>query len=352
MTHRSGNFDLMRLLAAWTVLWSHQHTLNGYTEPGIPIAGVVGTIGVIAFFAISGYLNAQSLYRSRSAVSFLTNRAFRIFPALVVCVVFCIVLGAFVTTHDLRSYLAPQDGMLSRNSPLMYLWRNSTLLLGLRFELPGVFEANAYPKVVNGSLWTLPLEVRLYLILAVFAFCCRYKPVLSTVILSAGLAGLLLSGFVWPLGPILQNQYLATYGAVFAAGVVLALLQAQLGLIPALAALSLLSVCFFIQGSLSLGLSLAVVVGCIVLNNVSLPSWLSPKLDISYGSYLYAFPVQQLTANWSDSFWVRLFICFLLSTLLGYLSAKFIEQPAIRMGKKVTTVRRANVHASAAQTAA
>ena len=104
---RPGNFDLMRLLAASMVFWSHQYSMSGFDEPLVPWVGSLGGFAVYAFFAMSGYLNAQSVFRSRSSSQFLISRAFRIFPGLIVCVAGCVILGAVVTTLPLREYLSP-----------------------------------------------------------------------------------------------------------------------------------------------------------------------------------------------------------------------------------------------------
>ena len=75
---RNDSFDLLRLIAALMVLWSHQHVLLGFPEPAVgAIEGSIGTLGVCIFFGISGYLNGKSLLRRKSATSFLIGRAFR-----------------------------------------------------------------------------------------------------------------------------------------------------------------------------------------------------------------------------------------------------------------------------------
>ena len=336
MIHRTANFDLIRLAAAFMVLWSHQFALTGLPAPGVWWVGDHGALGVSIFFAISGYLNAQSLIRSQSALTFLTSRAFRIFPALVVCAAFCVVLGAIVTSRDLAGYALPDSGgLLGRNGPISFFWRNSTLLFGLDYQLPGVFEGNAYPRAVNGSLWTLPHEVKLYLVLAVIGACVRFRSSPLAGLLLAGLVGLLVFGLVRPLGPLLQGKHLANFAIIFSAGAGLAMVEQRLGVAVALAGFAGLAAAFALSGNSLVAVLLAVTVACVLLNQLPLPRWTAPKFDISYGVYLYAFPVQQLLSNWPAGFWLRLAAVVVIVSALGMISARFVEQPALRWRRSI-----------------
>ena len=338
MIQRSANFDVLRLMASLMVLWSHQFAVTGMSERGLPWSGTSastaastwGGLGVLIFFAISGYLNAQSLFRSRSASAFLLSRAARIFPALAVCAGFCVLLGAAVTTRHMADYLWPDIGLFGRDAPLSFLWRNSTLLFGLDFALPGVFESNTYPKAVNGSLWTLPYEVKLYLLLALVVACFRFDARVFAAIVVATLAGALLYGFVQPLGAAIAGKYLATFAVVFIGGAGLAMVEQAWGRVRAVVLFAVLALGFGLSGDGATALLLAVPVVCVLLNQVAWPDRLAPKYDISYGVYLYAFPVQQLTSNLSDSFWLRLAAVVVIVVALGILSARLVEQPALR----------------------
>src|SRR5882757_5521748 len=125
MTKRPGNFDLMRLLAASMVFWSHQYSIVGFDEPLVPWVGSLGGFAVYAFFAISGYLNAKSVIGSRSSIQFLISRAFRIYPGLIVCVALCVLMGALVTTLPISEYLSPPSlGFNGRDTPFSFFWRD------------------------------------------------------------------------------------------------------------------------------------------------------------------------------------------------------------------------------------
>ena len=184
--HRFGSFDLLRLIAAFMVLWSHGFALIGVAET--PIFGMYpGGIGVDIFFAISGYLNTQSLLRGQSWWRFLIRRARRIFPALIGLTIFCVLIGAVLTNVGLAFWVKVPD----------FVFRNSTILFGIRYTLPGVFEGNPYTSAMNGSLWTLPSEIKLYIYLAIIAVAVRYRPAL--------LLAALFDRFRWLLGLVSRH---------------------------------------------------------------------------------------------------------------------------------------------------
>ncbi|WP_291572481.1 acyltransferase [Bradyrhizobium sp.] len=330
----------MRLAASLLVLWSHQFVLTGLVQPEIPWIGSYGTFAVLVFFAISGYLNAQSLFRSRSVCTFLISRVFRIFPALIVCVVFCIAMGACVTTQQIHHYFAPENTrLLETGTPLSFFIRNSTLLWNVEYKLPGVFKTNSYPDAVNGSLWTLPHEVKLYLLLAAAGFCCHFKPWLGGGVAVAAIAGLALFGMLHPLGPLLRDQWLATFAVIFGVGAGLAWIEACCGLKVAVVVFSILFAAFGLFGNPTTAAFVAIAVGCVLLNQVRTPAWLAPRLDISYGIYLYAFPIQQLTSNASGGFWVRFGLAVTLTVFLAIFSAKFVERPLLAWRKTFQSER-------------
>jgi peptidoglycan/LPS O-acetylase OafA/YrhL/O-antigen/teichoic acid export membrane protein len=154
---RANNFDALRLVGALMVLVSHAFALSGRPEP--TLAGTtLGTLGVFIFFGISGFLITKSWVREPRPGPFFAKRALRILPALiVVSALTAYLIGPLITTASLGHYFA---------NPLThaYALRNATLRTD--YLLPAVFAHNPYPHAVNGSLWTLPIEVRAYVAVA------------------------------------------------------------------------------------------------------------------------------------------------------------------------------------------
>lgn len=180
LLRRNNNFDLLRLAAAVFVFLSHCFGLRQSGPDWLyQVTGhryVFSDLGLIIFFSISGFLVCRSLVTSRSIKQYLRNRFLRLWPAFAVCTLFTVlVIGMVFTT------LSPGD-YLSHPQTVNYLLRNSTLLSSTHW-LPGVFDGMA----INASIWTIPIEVRLYilLVLTYLAFRLRFKQFLLVLTIIA-----------------------------------------------------------------------------------------------------------------------------------------------------------------------
>jgi peptidoglycan/LPS O-acetylase OafA/YrhL len=339
MEKRPGNFDLMRLVAASLVFWSHQYSITGSQEPMVPWVGSLGSLAVFIFFAISGYLNSQSVVRSASSAQFLISRAFRIYPALIICVVLCVVMGAFVTSSSLSDYFAPPGlGFNGRNTPFSFFWRDSTLFFGLDFSLPGVFQASLGTTEVLTPLWTLPQEAKLYVYLAIVALVCRFdaRVIGSTIVLVLG--GFAAFGLWRTLGPIWQGERGLTCAILFASGVGVASLERSLTKTIAIACFLSIALLLLWCGHKETFVLVVIAPLCVILNELPLPRWTAPKLDISFGVYLYALPIQHLTSGLPLSFWTKGLLAFAITLVAGTLSALLVEQPMLRIRKRIGPV--------------
>ena len=100
-----NNLTALRWFAACLVLYGHAHALLGLPEVLFLDIVPMGLLGVYIFFAISGYLVAQSWTRDPHVLRFLARRSLRIFPGLVVCTLLSVlVLGPLLTTLDANTY--------------------------------------------------------------------------------------------------------------------------------------------------------------------------------------------------------------------------------------------------------
>ena len=162
---RENNFNLIRITAALAVLITHSFAVaigTGDAEPIRKTIGMsIGSIAVDVFFITSGFLVTASLLTRQSTIEFIWARALRIFPALLMMLLLTVFgMGGFFTTLPLQTYLTDSQTYI-------YLVKCSTLITGVAGYLPGVFNDNPYKSVVNGSLWTLPIEIKMYAILTI-----------------------------------------------------------------------------------------------------------------------------------------------------------------------------------------
>lgn len=152
-----NNFNAVRLIAALMVVRGHMAEFTQTSSVLILGNSIHGT-GVHILFLLGGYLITQSWYRDPNLIRYSLKRFFRLWPPLVFAVLFtsCVV-GPLFTSLPMHEYFA-SPGFRAYFSALRFR---------INFFLPGVFEDNPYPNSVNGSLWTLPIEVMAYLVIAV-----------------------------------------------------------------------------------------------------------------------------------------------------------------------------------------
>ena len=170
---RDNNFNLIRAIAASLVIYSHSFAFKlGYDARGqahhegdflFDFAHLEsGKFAVQVFFAISGFLVAQSWENSASWRRFTAARVLRIFPGLLACLlVLAFVLGPSFTTLPIGDYLT---------HPRVYSFIavDATLLrIQLQYCLPGVLETTAGGCALNVPHWTLPWEVMMYISLGI-----------------------------------------------------------------------------------------------------------------------------------------------------------------------------------------
>lgn len=333
--HRDNNFDALRIVAALMVVIGHVYILSGRAddEPLVRFTGIggFGELGVSIFFAISGFLVASSHARLASLRAYLLNRCLRILPGLAAATLLsALVLGPLVTTLDAGAYFG-------RAQTWLYPIRN-TLLYPVTYALPGVFETNPYPEAVNGSLWTLRLEFSLYLILPLLAAMRLFnRPGLALAAagtLAAYIAVLLLGPRLPPIALVgMRNSYLFLAGAALVAWRDAIAPQRLAVLIPTVA-LVLLGAAFeraaaFVAVPL---LPLAVIgLGLHPVRGLSGP----PRFgDLSYGIYIYAFPIQQtlMHAFGPAGLSLAAFAALTLAAVLPLAAASWwlVERPALR----------------------
>lgn len=297
MQGRDNNFNLLRIVAASAVLVTHSFALqagSGEAEPLRHSLGMtMGAMAVDAFFVTSGFLVTASLLGRSGVAEYAWARVLRIFPALLVMLLLTVfVLGPLYTSLPAASYLGSP-------SVYKYLLKCGSLVTGVAYTLPGVFEANPYKGAVNGSLWSMPYEVRMYIFLALGWLAVRRlwardaKRAYGWVL---GAAAAVSGGLVLAMQPG-EGAFLKLF-YMFAAGAAMHAFRQRLPLSHAVAALGALALAVTAAlGPKPFYLAYVLAVPYLLLYLVYVPGgWLrryNRLGDYSYGVYIYAFPIQQ-----------------------------------------------------------
>lgn len=285
-------FDGLRLLAAVSVLFSHAFLIAEGTEAREPLyallgrANIVGLYGVFVFFIISGFLLTRSLTERPDLVQFSINRFLRIVPGFVFCVAATsVVIGPLVTPLDLRAYFA---------QPEVYQYIGSSLMcLCDSWENPFLFAAD--PKLVgvkNGSLWSLSYEVLSYVFL-LWLWALLGRPVLVAAAIGAVAVATVLSPSVNRVVP--GVAYTLPY---FAAGVLMQVVHARFGTtkLGALASAGVLLASAFVGLQHYAFAAFGAYLVVFLAERPNAGSRFARRYgDLSYGLYLFGWPVEQLT---------------------------------------------------------
>ena len=328
----------LRLLFASLVIVAHSpEMLDGSLrrEPLHMLFGGMsfGALAVDAFFLISGYLIAASFASSASPAAYFSKRILRIYPAFVVCSVFCV----FV--------VAPLAGaQLATLEPSAWARLGYRLLMLKAPEVEGAFAGLPYPAL-NGSAWTISYEFRCYILAALFGMAGLYRRpkaylALTAIVLLANLA------VTWPGGPALDapgwiqalfgdpRQDLRLLGAFMVGTCFWLHRSAPLhGRWVALATPLLIGLMFTQFAETAL-----VLLGGYILFWVAFTTRWKPLLtinakdDISYGIYLYAWPIGALLIWCWRSIPMPLLslVTFAGAAVLGAASWFLVEQPALK----------------------
>lgn len=330
-------FGFVRLLFASLVVLAHAAEIIDGDRSREMLTQIFGTISfgefaVYGFFIISGFLITSSYLGSRSALDYLLKRIGRIYPGFVICFGLCILVVAPIAGGD--SFI---DGAWG-------IFRHAVdMILLLPPIVDGVFAGTHHPAL-NGSMWTISYEFLCYIgvmIAGWIGLLSRPRLILTLWLLL--LAGTVFWTFFPPLnGPLVFIGHLTTLGAFFLSGVCFTFYRdrfppSALGIgLAAVVLIAGLSVPHIAEIAMAtcgayLIFSIASVGGGTFLRAIN------NRNDISYGVYLYGWPVTKLLLlAWPGmglaalSGWA-----VLLSIICGWISWIFIERPALQLVRRL-----------------
>ena len=347
---RDNNCDFVRFMLAALVVLAHAFLaldrgtvvqydlLNGASRYQTQL----GHLAVHGFFTISGALILASWERSTTLHDFIRNRVLRIYPGFIACYLLCLFVVAPLSGLTWQAYV---DQL---NLPLAAI--KMLLLRGFGgFE---TFPNNAH-HMLNGSLWTIPFEFGCYLLIAMFAIFGRYRrqaipigaAIAYVLYMFRGLAeGQTFEGVPSPLRAVLlglahlpgpPEVCLFLFGAVFHQTKHRIPFSGKLALL----ALGLTAVAFRVPPTLQfvLPFTLPYLVFFVVYHPQLKLHGFGKRADLSYGIYLWGWPVEQMLVRFFEPQLngVLLFLLALpLTAILALASWKLVEAPFLRLKRR------------------
>lgn len=338
--YRTNSLNLFRLILAFLVLFAHAYYVVGRSDsPGFNGENLGGW-AVIGFFVISGFLITRSRFRTDPG-TFLLHRIARIIPAFVVCLlVTALVFGplAQVLTHgSLAGYLTTGP------TPLEYIWGNLFLHID-HYQIGSSLSDVPYPNTWNGSLWTLYFEFLCYLTVWVLGGLAVFRRSISVVaVLWAASVAVRISFALGITGGLDEDFGLfSRLLPYFLGGSLVYLVVHRWGLVPLVGIISIpLAAVLMVFVPVAGGPIAAPLIGYALLylsTVVPQPAWIA-RNDVSYGFYIYAWPVQQLVVIVGGAAFgmgVYLAITTAVTFLFGWLSWMLVERHFIRLARGAT----------------
>lgn len=328
---RRNSLNAFRLVLASLVVVSHSWLLSG-SGPQPALGGIdLGTWAVIGFFSLSGFLITRSRLSGRPAASYYWNRALRILPAFLVC----ILVVAFVFAPV--SVLLRAGASYSFPSALTYVLTN--LPLSAQFVSQKGIESTLLDVPVvgywNGPLWTLFWEACCYVLVGVLVSLLRGRWLRMSVIglfVAATVLVVLTTAGVLELSAATEAVF-PLFAAFFAGSLAFLFRQSIDVSWPALVGCALAIIAVVLVGYAGAFVALPLVILMLWLGSALPLHRLGARYDISYGIYIYGWPVQQMVAlvafgsGMPVGWFVVLSLVFTLP--LAFLSCALVERPAL-----------------------
>ena len=288
-----NHFTFLRLIFASLVIVGHAAELtDGNTSRELfhrlGARLTAGDFAVDAFFVISGYLILQSWSQQPSVRAFLVKRVLRILPAFLVAYLMSVlVVGRIGGGAAYFARWSTPEGV--------FQFFRGIFVLTYPYA-PPVFPGFPYP-LSNGSIWTIAYEFRCYLLIPFLAMMGLYERPLALV--AAWIA--IVAGSWW-YGATHPGDAMALglvhFLPFFLAGSCAYLYREKIRWGRALGVVSMvaaaLSMSSLAASSLVLPIAGSYAVLWLALSEWSPLRFCTPRNDVSYGVYLYGWPIQKL----------------------------------------------------------
>ncbi|MGI2110932.1 acyltransferase family protein [Shewanella frigidimarina] len=335
-------FNYIRLIAAFQVAFLHAYRLLGFSTDNVFIFLLDIFPGVPIFFILSGFLISASWEkgRSRSVLQYFVNRFLRIFPGLWVCFLFSLITILFVPDIEI---------------PIVnfFIWSLAQLSF-FQFYNPD-FLRNYGVGVLNGSLWTISVELQFYIFLPIFYVFIRtlFESLFKSIVVFSFFISLYtLNIYISPSNEVVSKLYgvsILPYIFLFSIGIYLQrklilCLEFFNGKNRYVFMLYLLIVFLGYSFDFTVTGNQLNPISCILLGvfviNIAYNDFLISKLkkfdlDLSYGIYIYHMIIINFLIHIDifDSF-LNMTLSMLLTISLAFISWHYIEKPALKLKYK------------------
>ncbi|MDQ0735515.1 acyltransferase family protein [Arthrobacter agilis] len=348
---RNNGLNLIRLVLALTVLVHHSWPLSGRAEEPAFAGDTLGGWAVAGFFVVSGYLITASRF-SHSLGEYLVHRIARIMPAFIVCLV---VVAGFFAPLGYYAARGSLDGFLTTGTtPFNYVFANLGLKM-ITYDVAGTPADVPYPGAWNGSLWSLYYEFYCYVILAVLGIFAiiRKSPWPITILFAASVVA---HASIEDIAAYTQGNFdfdlLFRLLPFFLGGAVVQVWKDRIGIhwLPgAVAVVAAVAITALVPDWGGAASAVFIAYGILWISTLVPSPLLIRKNDVSYGVYIYAFPIQQLLAIHGvheRGLAIYMLVAAALTIAAGIASWLLVERPVMR------AVRRHGKAAPAPTTAA
>lgn len=339
----NNNIDAVRIMASLLVVWCHSFALSGgkgdFISKLLPQTAA-GEFGVSIFFFFSGLLVTNSLLTNKDPLRFVVSRFFRIVPAyLIVVIISAFIIGPIFTTLTCYDYLTCRETWI-------YFFHNA--YFDTKFVLPGLWTTLPDP-FMNGSLWSLPIEIGCYItVLVIFILCSRFHINKLIPLLGCLLCSLMPHTFFTEMLGIGYSNISGLFLFCFTVGAFFSVYKDKVSVDRFVIVALIMSNMFLWRYANIIRFFFPVSVSIILLYIATIPPLVTKKLrhDISYGMYIWHWPLMQMIVSITDcrNPYCLFGIALPISIIVSYISCRVIEEPCISYGKRFAGVLQTKLH--------
>ena len=351
---KNNSFDLARIILALMVIYSHSYPLWGRAGGDVIQRFSngrfsAGSVAVSGFFVISGFLITQSIMNSSSKKHFLFKRILRIIPGFLACLCVCaFIIGPIFSELPLREYFIDKG-----NGPFNFVFKNITFnLFGEAWGIHDVFASNPFPSSINGSIWTLKWEVVGYcatcLFLSLQLFKHRRVFLGSTIVMfilylldSNGYS--MVSGELAKYSAWFSVKYYSDFVKLmyyYMSGTCIYLYRDRI-LLYWKWGIALLCILVMSIPSKSADVAMMIIFPyllistCAGIRNISVRY---RNMEVSYGLYMYSFPIQQVVCRImgpQTEGLMLMAVTLILTLIITVVTWKLIDEPFLKVRENI-----------------